>query len=263
MAEGDLASRAGVERADEVGRLAVSFNAMAARIEGTVTALRRFVADAAHELGTPLTALQADLELADSSAEPDDRARLLHRAMAQARRLEDLSANLLRLSRIEAGETSPTAERTDLAAVVRSSSDAAASRAEQAGVTLTVDVAGGGLTVDGDPAKLGVVIDNLLGNAVKFTPEGGRVEVGARRDGPEVVAWVADTGIGIPEAEQAHIFERFFRARNVPAYAGSGLGLAIVRATVESLGGSVGFVSSAEGTRFEVRLPAASGGSNG
>ena len=104
MAEGHLGARADIDRDDEVGRLAASFNSMADRIEATVTTLRRFVADAAHEIGTPLTALQADLELAEEPAGVDERV-FVRRALEQARRIEDLSANLLRLSRLEAGET--------------------------------------------------------------------------------------------------------------------------------------------------------------
>ena len=106
MHDGDLSARATVVRDDEVGRLAESFNAMAGRIESTVVALRRFVADAAHQIGTPLTALQADLELAEQVAQSGDEQRLVGRALEQTHRLEVLSRDLLRLSRIEAGEES-------------------------------------------------------------------------------------------------------------------------------------------------------------
>jgi signal transduction histidine kinase len=257
MAEGDLSARATTKGDDEVGRLSASFNGMADRIEDTVTALRRFVADAAHEIGTPLTALQADLELAESAPHPEDGARFVKRALVQARRLEDLSAGLLHLSRLEAGETSPSVAVSDAAAVIQEATDAVASRAEQAGVTLLTKVDPGALRVCAGDETLGAIIDSLLDNAIKFTPSGGTVEAGARREGNQALLWIADTGIGIPESEQAGVFERFYRARNVPAYPGSGLGLAIARATVERLSGSIGFTSSAEGTRFEVRLPVA------
>jgi len=103
MAQGDLTVRADVSRSDEIGGLAGSFNAMATQTQHTVTALQRFVADAAHELGTPLTALEADLELAQTQTDPADQQRLIGRAMRQAERLERLSGNLLRLSRLDAG----------------------------------------------------------------------------------------------------------------------------------------------------------------
>lgn len=255
MAEGDLAVRSAVVRDDEVGRLAASFNAMADRIEATVLTLRRFVADAAHEIGTPLTALQADLELADSAEEPQRR-EFVRRALDQARRIEDLSANLLRLSRIEAGEQ-PIDAVADLARVARNAVDAAASRAEQAGVEFVSRIEHASVSVAGDEGKLDVVVENLVDNALKFTPDGGRIELGLVTRESRAVLWVQDSGIGIPVAEQDAVFGRFYRARNVAAYPGSGLGLAIVLATVEGYGGSVGFHSDEGGTRFEVHLPLA------
>ena len=132
-----------------------------------------------------------------------------------------------------------------------------ASRAEQAGVELVLDVAAGPLPVPMEHARLQTVLANLLDNAVKFTPEGGSVALAVRREGAQVVATVADTGVGIPADEQREIFERFHRARNVSAYPGNGLGLAIVKAAVERSGGTVSFTSSEAGTTFAVRLPLA------
>jgi len=257
MADGNLSARAEIDRDDEVGRLAASFNAMADRIEATVTTLRRFVADAAHEIGTPLTALQADLELADAAPGPEDERVFVRRALQQARRIEDLSANLLRLSRLEAGEIAGVPTRVDLAALLRTTADSAASRAEQASLELNVEVPTTAVETIGDEARLQVLLDNLLDNAFKFTPLGGRVEVGLTTDDRHAVLWVHDSGIGIPEAEQPEIFSRFYRARNVAAYPGSGLGLAIVQATAAAYGGTVGLRSDRTGTRIEVRLPLA------
>jgi signal transduction histidine kinase len=258
MAAGDLGARAPVAGGDEVGRLGESFNGMAARVETTVTSLRRFVADAAHEIGTPLTALQADLELAERKASSDDERRLVDRALVQTARLATLSGNLLQLSRLEAGESAGgEPSSTDLAAVALESADAVASRAEQAGIELIIDVTGGPLPVPVERARLQTVLANLLDNAVKFTPSGGTVTLTVRRDGAMAVATVADTGVGIPAEEQQEIFQRFHRARNVAAYAGNGLGLAIVKAAVERGGGRVSFASSAAGTTFSVTLPLA------
>jgi len=255
MAEGDLTARAPVVGEDEVGRLGESFNTMAARIETTVSALRRFIADAAHEIGTPLTALQADLELAQRAATTDDEKRLVGRSLEQARRLEALSAGLLELSRLEAAATSPQAARTDAAAVAHAAADAVASRAEQSGVELTVRIADGQMLVAAGSAELQAVLGNLLDNAIKFTPAGGSVTLSVQSDGGSALITVADTGVGIPAEEQAQIFGRFHRARNVVEYPGSGLGLAIVKAAVERAGGSVDFVSAAAGTEFRVSLP--------
>lgn len=256
MAGGELSARSNVARGDEVGRLAESFDAMADRIEATVVTLRRFVADAAHEIGTPLTALQADLELAEVAESDAEQRALVRRALGQARRIEDLSGNLLRLSRLEAGESEATAGIVDIPSLVRAAAEEAASRAEQAGISLSVETEGA-LNVRGSAQRLRTVLDNLIDNALKFTAEGGSVEVGARPDHHHALVWVSDTGIGIPEAERADVFSRFYRARNVSAYPGSGLGLAIVLATVEGYGGTVGVRSDESGTRFEVRLPLA------
>ena len=111
------------------------------------------------------------------------------------------------------------------------------------------------LMVAADGAQLQVVIDNLLDNAVKFTPAEGEITLAVHRDGALAVIVVADTGVGIPAEEHGQVFGRFHRARNVAAYPGSGLGLAIVRATVERFGGAVSFASSCAGTRFTVTLP--------
>ena len=240
MAAGDLGARAPVAGGDEVGRLGESFNGMAERVETTVTSLRRFVADAAHEIGTPLTALQADLELAERKATSDDERRLVDRALAQTGRLASLSDNLLQLSRLEAGETAGERESADLATVARELADGVASRAEQAGVELVLDVAAGPLPVPVEHARLQTILANLLDNAVKFTPEGGAVTLTrAARRRPRRWRTVADTGVGIPADEQGEIFGRFHRARNVSAYPGNGLGLAIVKAAVERGGGGV------------------------
>ncbi len=257
MAEGDLGARAPVAGEDEVGRLADSFNGMASRVEATVTSLRRFVADAAHEIGTPLTALQADLELAERKTTSDDERRLVDRALAQTERLATLSGNLLQLSRLEADEPAGPRGSADLVAVAREVADGMASRAEQADVELRLEIAPGPLPVTADRSRLQTVLGNLLDNAVKFTPAGGSVTLAVRSEGGTAVAAVADTGLGIPADEQGGIFGRFHRARNVSAYPGNGLGLAIVKAAVERSGGSVSFVSSEAGTEFRVSLPRA------
>jgi two-component system sensor histidine kinase BaeS len=255
MAAGDLGARAPVAGGDEVGRLGESFNGMATRVETTVTSLRRFVADAAHEIGTPLTALQADLELAERKATSDDERRLVGRALGQTERLASLSNNLLQLSRLEADEPAGGVPSADLAAVARELADGAASRAEQAGIDLDLDIAETPLAVPLGRSRLQTVLANLLDNALKFTPDGGTVSLSVRRDEGSAVATVADTGVGIPADEQAEIFGRFHRARNVSAYPGNGLGLAIVKAAVERGGGTVSFTSSEAGTTFRVTLP--------
>lgn len=253
MADGDLAVRADVAGSEEVAQLSESFNVMVAQTATTVDALRRFVADAAHELGTPLTALQTDLQLAELAASTDDERRLVQRAFGQSQRLLSLTEGLLSLSRIEGGAPART-ERIDLASAVHDAVDAVASRAEQAGLTLEIDLPVGEVPVDADPARLRAVVLNLLDNALKFTIEGGavRVSVGIERD--EAVLVVRDTGIGIPPDELEQVFARFARGRGASGVPGSGIGLAIVRAGVDSMDGTIAVESAEIGTTFTVRL---------
>jgi signal transduction histidine kinase len=259
MAKGDLAVRAKVDRADEIGVLADSFNAMAEKNQATVTALRRFVADAAHEIGTPLTALQSDIELARDGEDKDTRERFLERAMAQAERIGRLSAALLRLSLLDTGLPSQL-RSLDLVPVVRTAAGAFASRAEQAGVELAIKLDVRELPVSGYEPGLRGALDNLLDNALKFTPSGGSVEVGATAADGHALVWVADTGIGIPAEDLGAVFSRFHRGRNAAAYPGSGLGLAIVRATMDLHGGKASVSSAGAGSRFELQLPLAGAG---
>jgi two-component system, OmpR family, sensor histidine kinase BaeS len=256
MAGGDLGVRADVRRADEIGDLAASFNSMADTTQHTFATLRRFIADAAHELGTPLTALQADLELAQDQQDEDTRRRLVDRALKQSRRLERLSSDLLRLSRLDLGARRP-AEPTDLVPLTQRLAEGFASRAEQAGVDFVLELPPDPLVVGGNPEELRTAVGNLVDNALKFTPAGGSVTLAAAADDGEAVVSVDDTGIGVPSEDVDLLFSRFHRGRNASGYPGSGLGLAIVRAIADSHGGKATVHSSASGSRFELRLPLA------
>jgi len=254
MAAGDLSARANITRQDEFGALAHAFNQMAGRIEETVTTLRRFVADAAHELHTPLTALHTNLELA-AEAGPEEKRRFVAQAQKQVARLEALTEGLLDLSRLEAGNASVLHEPLDLTALVRRVSEVYASRAQQAGITFAPNLPEMPVTVSGNADQLGRAVGNLLDNALKFTPAGGSVTVGLRQGGGEVELWVQDSGIGIPEEDLPLLFERFHRGRNAAAYQGSGLGLAIVKAIVKAHGGRVRGEKVEQGSRFIMWLP--------
>ncbi len=257
MAEGDLSTRANVTRGDEFGMLARSFNEMADRVESTVVALRRFVADAAHELYTPLTALRTDLELAANSDRLGAPLDFLDRAQIQVRRLETLASGLLDLSRIEAGMVPGERARLNLISLVQETSELYASRAEQAGISFTLDLPEEAVEARGDEEQLRRALGNLLDNAIKFTSEGGAANVGARGIGDWIELWVADTGVGIPADDLPQLFSRFHRGRNAAAYPGNGLGLAIVKAIVEAHGGQVRAENTSPGARFSIRLPVA------
>jgi signal transduction histidine kinase len=248
MAGGDLSARADIVTEDEFGLLARSFNRMAEQVEETVVTLRRFVSDAAHELHTPLTALHTNLELATDEE-------FVRRARAQVRRLERLTEGLLDLSRVEAGGCPDDRAPLELVALLKEVSELYASQAEQAGLAFNLTLPPSPVTVQGDRAQLRRALENLLDNAIKFTPEGGSVSLGARQSGERVELWVEDTGIGIPPDDLPLLFSRFHRGRNAAGYPGSGLGLAIVKAIVENHGGCIGAESTVgEGTRFSLAL---------
>lgn len=257
MANGELSARAQVKRDDEFGLLARSFDEMAQRVETTVATLRRFVADAAHEIQTPLTAAHADLELAASEQDTAQSLMFTKRALTQLKRLEALTNDLLDLSRLEA-QTSDTRRNTvDLTALVSEISETFASRAEQAGIAFNVETPCTPVTVEINEIQFRHAIANLLDNAIKFTPENGIITLGVRRDDTVVELWVNDTGIGINDEDLPQIFNRFHRGRNAAAYPGSGLGLAIIKAIVEGHQGEVSVQSQAgNGTRFAVHIPA-------
>jgi len=256
MANGDLSARARVSQQDEIGRLAQSFNEMADRVEDTVTTLRRFVGDAAHELHTPLTALNANLELA--AQEPDTAKQLgfVQRAHEQVQRLKTLTTDLLDLSRFESNRYADERSGVNLAALVREMSEVYASRAEQKGISFTNELPPGDALVHANESQLRRLIGNLLDNAIKFTPEDGVVSVGLSCHDHQVELWVRDTGIGIPQEDMPLLFSRFHRGRNTAAFPGSGLGLAIIKTIVEAHHGDVTVESGARGTRFAVQLPA-------
>jgi two-component system sensor histidine kinase MprB len=244
MATGNLSTRANIEREDEFGLLANSFNQMADNIEAKVEALGRFVADAAHELHTPLTALRTNLEMVD-----DDH---ILPALEQVDRMDSLTSSLLDLSRLEATDSEIQYEDVDLAALLRNLAEPYASRAEQAELNFNLEIGRDPAKIKGNTTQIGTLIQNLLDNAIKFTPAGGQVNVKLSTLDEAVQLCVADNGIGIPEEDIPHLFSRFHRGRNASAYPGSGLGLAIVKAIADQHGASIRVDSDTIGTQFTV-----------
>ncbi len=264
MSGGDLSVRAPVLGADEIGDLARQFNQMAERLESSFTALsserdalRRFVADASHELRTPLTAMRNFNELLQGAAgeDPDARAEFLAETGAQINRLEWITENLLNLSRLDGGLAPMKMEELDARELLEAAAAPFKGRASEAGLTLSVLPPEPAFPVRGDRALLEVALSNLLDNALKFTPSGGQVELGAATTLDGVRLWVQDSGPGIEPEDLPHIFERFYRGRSA-AVSGSGLGLAMVESVVRAHGGLVGVESRpGEGSRFTIELP--------
>lgn len=242
---------------DELGRLGVTLNAMLDRIDRAFVATRRFTADAAHELRTPLSSIRAEAEVALLARRPaGDYEATLRSIVEETERLSRLADRLLLLSREDSGAClSRSSIRLDEA--VREAADSAAEAAHRAGVALRVE----GLPsveVDGDRDLLRQVFDNLLDNAVKYTPAGGVVTVSGRRADGHAVVEVHDTGIGISDEALPRVFDRFYRVDTSRSRrtGGTGLGLSIAKAVVEGHGGTTEAASTPGlGSTFRVTLP--------
>jgi len=279
MAEGDLTARAPVRQSDEIGTLAVRFNEMAARLQESFQALaadrdqlRRFVADVSHELRTPIAALSTFIELLRTADDdPAARAEFLAESAAQVDRLDRLTVNLLELSRLDAGLLPMNLAPEDVADLLQRTRGRWAPRAAQRQVVLQLALPGEPLRVRCDRLRLEQVLDNLVGNAVKFVGQGGTVTIGAAACGAPtgtvtgtgsaagvVEFWVQDNGPGIAPEDLPHIFERFYRGRHAGQSDGSGLGLAIVRAILAAHGSSIEAQSEpGQGSKFTFSLPTA------
>jgi signal transduction histidine kinase len=257
LGAGDLSTRAGrLEGGTEVDELAGSFDEMAARVERTVRAQREFVANASHQLRTPLTGIKLRLEAAIAGT-PDEAARdQLRAADREVDRLAQIIERLMTMAgQIEEGRV----PHVDLGDAVGRALRRWHERAAQAASSLIDDGASEGATVSAvaDPDDLDQVLDALIDNALIHAP--GRVEVSASPNGARATVSVADHGPGIPAEEAARVTERFFRGRGAPA-GGSGLGLAIARELAERWGGGIEVHAGARGTRVDVWFPIAGAG---
>ncbi len=268
LAEGHLDVRVAAPSASpEVSELTAAFNTMADRLQASIEFIRRdrdrgrdFLADVSHELRTPIAALRTFNELLTDGAVADEHTRreFLDQSRRQIERLDWLASNLLELSKLDSGLVLLDLRPDDLRAAVENAVEQGRPAADRAGVTLAMDVPPEPLRQHHDPLRLGQVLSNLIGNAIKFTPAGGRVDVTLRPtpSGAELV--VADTGVGIDATELPYVFDRFYRGtqHSEARASGSGLGLSIVRSIVEMHNGRVSISSApGQGTRVTVELP--------
>jgi heavy metal sensor kinase len=244
---------------DELGHLGQTLNAMMDRLQRAVEELQRFTADAAHELRTPLAVLQTEAEVALRMPRTADEYRhVVEVALDESRRLTRLADRLLQLSRHDSGLHPFRREEVPLDALLKDVTDQIRTSAAEKGVALEVGPLGEWIVV-GDDIQLSQLLFNLLDNAIKFTPPGGRVSIGGEQRDGGIFLQVSDTGTGIPTADLPHVFDRFYRAdksRNGNT-GGTGLGLAICQAIVIAHGGRIGLESrSGAGTTVHVSLPA-------
>ena len=261
------AGETALEDGDEITRLTTTLNAMIGRLETSFGALRRFTADASHELKTPLTVLRATVERA-MTAPPQSPEQLvaLEEALQEVTRMAALVDSLLTLARFDEGRFDLHRERVDLGALVRDVLETATILGEDAG--LTIELASfEPATVLGDETRLRQLFLNLVTNAIKYTPRGGLVELALRRvtdadaGGADVQFGVRDTGIGIAAGDLPYIFDRFWRADRARSRRGGfGLGLAISQWIAQAHGGTIAVTSRlTRGTTFVVTLPVAVG----
>ena len=242
--------------------LVTTLNAMIGRLETSFGALRRFTADASHELKTPLAVLRADVERAmHENSSQTERMVALEEALQEVRRMTDLVESLLTLARADEGRFDIHREPVELLPLVQEVYETALILGEAQGVAVnlpfTADV-----TVMADRTRLRQLFLNLVTNAIKYTPAGGKVELGLGRHPDNVTFAVRDTGIGISAADFPHVFERFWRADRVRSRmserGGFGLGLAISQWIAQAHGGTLTASSRlGRGSLFTVTLPIA------
>jgi two-component system, OmpR family, sensor histidine kinase BaeS len=255
IADGDYRARVPRDGPEEIASLADSFNQMAMSLEEQERMRRDFIANAAHELRTPLTNLQGYLEGLRDGVITADRATYesLHE---EADRLVRLSRSLDALAEGDAATSPPDLQPIDLAMAVRAAVELAQPGFDRAGLSISV-AAPAHLDARANPDHLAQVLANLLSNAVRYTPRGGRVTVRVERHPDDVLVSVANTSEPIPPDDLARVFERFYRVEKSRdrARGGAGIGLAIVKQLVEAAGGRVGAESADGQTRFWFSLP--------
>jgi signal transduction histidine kinase len=260
LAEGDLSSRIPVDRADEIGELAAAFNYLAEQVEEMLAEQRAFAANASHELRTPLTAIRLRAEALRSGKLDDEAARRYAAEIDdEVGRMGGLVEDLILLSRLDAGRAEPGNTPVDVDRLARTLMRDLSTRAESAGVDLSLDAPSDLPPVEASPNHLRIVFRNLLDNALKYTPAGGKVDWQLCVDGDYLISTVIDTGQGIHRADLDRLFERFFRADKSRSrrVEGSGLGLSLTCSIVGFYGGQLEVESEGpgQGTTARVRWP--------
>lgn len=243
---------------DEVARLARGVNAMAVRLKELDEMKRTFVASVTHELRSPLFAIESYVKmlLKESRSLDEGERRQLARVQENAARLAHFVTSLLDMARIERGKLEYRPRMLDLPALVSDVTLFLASRAVEEGKELTFSAESGLPPVSADSDLIAQVVTNLISNAIKFTPSGGRVSVRVRRDGSALECAVEDTGPGIPAQAHSRLFHPFERVANTARTGGTGLGLSICKSILEMHRGAIGVVSTVgHGSRFHFTLP--------
>ncbi len=260
MEAGKLEQRVKTQSQDEIGDLVMTFNRMSAEVARANQLRRQMTADIAHDLRTPLSVIAGYLEaLRDGTLPPtQERFETLH---TEATLLQRLVEDLRTLSLVDSGELTLQPERIELGDFLRDVERFYQPRAEADGITLHVQLAQPLPALWADRMRLGQILGNLISNALRHTPAGGRITVGAEAADDALRLWVRDTGEGIPPERLSQIFHRFYRIDEARAQEGqTGLGLAIARGLVEAHGGMIRAESQpGQGTTMYITLPRGDG----
>lgn len=256
MASGELSARVGSEgqRAhDELAQLARDFDAMAERIEALVTHDRSVLQDLSHELRSPLARLHLILDLAQRSGDSEDAARYFRQAEQEITRLDHMTGEMLALSRLEGGIPGEHRDRIDVAGLLHECVQRAGLEAQARRIALCLAPSPEPVCVSGSALLLERAFDNLIANAIKFSPEDSKVELAVRKGDGRAICTIRDHGPGVPEVEVPSLFRPLFRGSNASRAEGHGLGLAIVQRVARAHGGDVK-ARNAEGGGLQVEL---------
>jgi heavy metal sensor kinase len=257
IAAGALDRRVTVKaRGDEIERLATAFNGMLDRIRALISGMREVTDNIAHDLRSPVTRIRglAEMTLA-SHTTADEYAAMAANTIEECDRLLEMINTMLDITETEAGAAELRREDVDLGELARDACEIFSPLAEDAGIVVAAETEPG-VAVAGDRNRLQRMAANLLDNAIKYTPSGGRVIVSVRGSAETAILAVIDTGIGIAEQDLPRIFERFYRGDRSRSRAGSGLGLSLARAIATAHGGSITVSSSpGKGSTFIISLP--------
>jgi two-component system OmpR family sensor kinase len=255
VADGDFATRIPVDSSGQLGQLARTFNDMQRRLAELDSARKQFIANASHELRTPIFSLGGFVELLDEEdPSPEERAEFIRTMRRQIERLTKLTADLLNLSQLDAGGIEMTIHSVDLSSLARDVAREFGARAELRGSRLELRTPQRPTIAVADPERVRQIIRILLDNALTHTPEGTSVTVTIYSVDQRAALTVSDDGTGIPQRAQKRIFERFYTADSA---GGSGLGLAIARELAQRMDGRIAISSSRRFTAFTLDLPLA------
>jgi two-component system, OmpR family, sensor kinase len=255
VADGDFAARIPVDSSGQLGQLARTFNEMQRRLAELDSARKQFIANASHELRTPIFSLGGFVELLDEEdPSPEERAEFVRTMRQQIERLTKLTADLLNLSQLDAGGIEMKIGSVDLSPLAREVAREFGARAELRGSRLELRTPDRPVVAVADPERVRQIVRILLDNALTHTPEGAGVTVTIYSVNQRAELTVSDDGTGIPQRAQKRIFERFYTADSA---GGSGLGLAIARELVQRMNGQIAISSSRRFTAFTLDLPLA------